>query len=191
MYTSRLTPCRSGYQRLLKKILSEERKNNVYPAYRMNVYEFADFVKEHPDLFVNYYEFIIDKLGFIWLAIPSHKYKVLQLVADKYNISWNAVLDQIPYDCDPYQWCLSKEGFIAVHNKFYIRPKKINKFQRHTLRVLLHRDIIEKGVSKYLFKLSVKPGTHIPNNIEIADEYYRYLYRAKLDAEERTRDQRR
>ena len=127
----------------------------------INVYKFIEYVENNPKEFKHYCEIIINETGQIYLARPSHEQVLLALASEKNKMSMDEYYSTIDVSYSPSHWIISKEKFIAVWYKFRIEPMKTNKFQQHTIGLLLKHGII----------LDSKTST---------DEYQKYLKRKEL-----------
>ncbi len=54
---------------------------------RMTIHEFIQYTKENPLKFISYCEIILDNLGYVYLAIPSHQEKLIELYCEKYHMT--------------------------------------------------------------------------------------------------------
>jgi glycogen debranching enzyme len=130
---------------------------------KMNVIEFIDYVNTHKEEFTCYCEILIDKLGFIYLARPNHQNAIIAIAAKQNNQTFEEYHKEIPKECSPLHWTVSKDNIIAIWYDIAITPLKLNRFQERTLRILHRNGIIAKYVK------------HIQTS-----EYQRYLQRLEL-----------
>lgn len=100
-------------------------------------------VEEHMKKYVNYLEVIILPTGRIEYAVPSHQEKLIKIAMEKYHISRDELMRRCPqeYYCDFMEWLQQITGCVSVWS--YCYKGKPNKFQKHSLRIL-----IKKGLTK-------------------------------------------
>ena len=116
----------------------------------MSVNDFVEYTKQNPNKFISYCEVIIDEIGNIIIARPSHTETAIAYAMSKENKSRKEISDSIPDLCLPLEWIVDKYGLIAVWYNGYMfssYKKSPNRFQRRTLDILLkNRLIVEEYV---------------------------------------------
>lgn len=135
----------------------------------MSILEFINYTKAHPLNFINYCEVLIDQYGAIIICKPSHPETALQYVATYCNKTRQQIIDEIPNDCLPLDWCVDRYGLIAVwHNGYICSSYKNgpNRFQKRAIKLLLKNNLIKEDF------------------IERANEYVLYLKRKSMGIED-------
>ena len=127
----------------------------------MGILDFLDYAKKHPDEFRNYCEIIIDDIGGIHFAHPSHQEKTLRMYCKKHNMTKEQFLLHLPNCYSPFHWILQKERWIGVWYNTIIMPYEgMNRFQLRTIELLKRNGLISSDF-----------------HAETTNEYKLYLYR--------------
>ena len=94
-------------------------------------------VKVHKETFINYIEVVILEDGSIEYAVPSHQMKVVDIIANKRNITRQDVADLCPpeYYFNYNYWLCIESNTIMVWNDFYMGNP--NNAQLQTLIMLM------------------------------------------------------
>ena len=103
---------------------------------KYTVNEFIEMTKQNPDEWINYLEIIILNNGMIELARPSHLEKVIEIYCKKMNTTKKDFEENFPFYLSPLEFICEKYHIIAVWYNKVIMPKKINRFQKITLKKL-------------------------------------------------------
>lgn len=113
--------------------------------------DFVNYVKENSHLFINYCEIIIDDLGRIYLARPSHTICMENIIINKYKLkSIDEYFKNIPIFERDMSYMIYHEKFISVYYNSIFMPNKINRFQKNTLNILIKNKIIHPiNIYKY------------------------------------------
>ena len=112
----------------------------------MNVYEFIDLVKQDPDSWKNYCEIIIGSSGKIELARPSHTEKIIDIYCEIESITKEEFKEEFPVNLSIIDFVVEKYSLISVWYDYIIRPAKINRFQQHTLQILVENGLINPNL---------------------------------------------
>jgi hypothetical protein len=135
--------------------------NKIKP---MTIYEFKELMDYNRSIdkcyWIDYCEIIIDDLGRIVFAQPSHTTRLEIMESEKYNIPIKEIEREVWYESyhDLMDWILSKENYIAVWFNMLIVPPHVNRMQIKTIKFLLENDYISNELT-----------------IHFTFEYYHYL----------------
>lgn len=148
--------------------------------------DFVNYVKKNSHLLINFSDIIIDDLGRIYLATPSHIICMQNLIMDKYKLkSINKYFDDIPIFEREMSYMIYHEKFISVYYNFIFMPNKLNRFQKNTLNILIKNKIIHPiNIYKYdMIDHKIDENVSIRNlqsfNISIDDFINIYLGKNK------------
>lgn len=101
----------------------------------INALDFIQFCKEHPLDFITYMEVIIDKLGIIYFANPSHNEKIKDLAFKQHNDK-SEDIDEL----------IDKYGYVAVWYDTLKVPPIVNRFQLRSLILLTKYKLITNPI---------------------------------------------
>lgn len=107
-------------------------------------------IDKHKETFIDYLEVIINNEGKIIYAVPSHIYKLEELIKNQLNLqNIQEVKDLCPINmwADYINWLLKTSGCVAVWNDFcmyYIANRK----QIATLRLLKMKGLYKGQIPK-------------------------------------------
>ena len=114
---------------------------------KFNILEFIEHTKKNKKSYILYCEIIIDPIGNIIEARPSHQEAVLKYAMEKENKTRSEIMSMIPISYAPMEWLIDKYGLIAVWYEGYKYGtyKKPNRFQRRSLCLLESSGLISIG----------------------------------------------
>lgn len=114
----------------------------------MSILDFINYAKDNLE-FISYCEIIILPTGGIELARPSHREAAVRIASKLEGVTVEEIKSSMSKSVDPLGYIVSKHNLIAVWYHQILYHKKINRFQRHSLKLLRDNELIAANLSGY------------------------------------------
>ena len=123
----------------------------ITPPY-MSPYEFVKYTKGQSIDWIKQCKFVIDDIGRIYLVNNIHAETLISLAIKKHKMACCIdYINSIPLEFSIPMWIIPKERYIAAWYDHMVLPLKVNKFQRHTINILIKNGLISKNYTKEIF----------------------------------------